>query len=296
MATALRLELKGQTLELNDWDNNGFIVSSLDLGMPPVRPVSDSLPGQDGTDDQTRNFDARTVQLSGAAVPTLAGASRSKALDKLTPYIIPGAGASLVYALDDDMAERQLDFAYITNWTNPVDHPVNMSQLAFQLVCPNPIAYDADIQEVDVPFATGSTAGFTFPFSFPLAFGAGGATEGSAFVTSEGTYYAWPILRIYGPCVDPAIYWFDPITDAPLGVQVVFSGLTIAEGDYVEVDTKAHTALVDGDPSSSVYQFVDFVNTQWGPLQPGTNLLRYLPGSASGGSMVAVRWQDTFLT
>lgn len=289
------LQLGGLTLDLNDLDATGFMIAEVDLGFAQPRVVADDIPGQDGSDDQTANFSTRTIQLTGVIGPTLAGASRSVNFDAFTPFIFPGARPTLVYSLDDDMAQRCLDLR-VNQWTNPINHPVNASAFSVQFVCPNPIPYDPNQQEVDVPFATGSTSGFTFPFTFPLTFGTTvDATEGSAFVTSNGTYLAWPLLRIFGPCTNPAVFWNDPITDLPIGVQVVFSGLTIAAGDYVEVDCRQRSALVDGDPEASVYQFVDFINSNFGPLQPGTNLLRATATTSAAGAVVQVLWHDTYL-
>lgn len=296
MTTALRLEYPGGSLDLDDTDNNGFAISDVDLGFPPVRPVSSPLPNQDGTFDQTKNFDARTVTLTGALVPTFDGTkSRSKVFDSLVPYLTPGIGATFVYCLDDDMTERRLDYQYPTQLGNPINHPKNATNFTVQLVCPNPIAYEQEINEVDIPFATLSSSGVGFPFTFPLTFPTGGFVGGDATVVSGGTYPTWPTLRIFGPCENPAIYWLDPTTDEPLDIQVVFQSLTVNDGDYVEVDTRAKTALLNGLPASSVYNFLDFNATTWGQLQPGTNLLRFTPDTASGACICQVRWHDSFL-
>lgn len=289
----LILKLGSLSLDLNDPDDTGFVISSVDLGNPTVRAVTDDLPGQDGSFDQTAYFSTRIVKLQGALVPTLAGASRAKVFDALAPYISPGARPILVYSTDADTAERCLDLR-VDQWTNPIDHPLNASALSVQWVG-QPIAYDAEINEVDVPFATGSTAGFSFPLTFPLTFPGGSFTGGNAFVITNGTYPTWPTLRIFGPCTDPAVYWLDPTLATDLGIQVVFSGLTIADGDYIEVDTQARTACLNGDSMASRYNFVDFANTSWSPLQPGQNLLRYAPASASTDSECQVLWRDSFL-
>lgn len=287
------LQLGSLSLDLNDPDTTGFAISSVDLGNPTVRAVTDDLPGQDGSFDQTAYFSTRIVKLQGAMVPTLAGASRAKVFDTLAPYISPGARPTLVYSTDADTPDRCLDLR-VDQWTNPIDHPVNASALSVQWVG-QPTAYDATFNEVDIPFGTGSPLGFTFPLTLPLTFPLGGFTGGSAFVISDGTYQAWPLLRIFGPCTDPAVYWLDPTSDAELGIQVVFSGITVDPGDYIEVDCRARTANLNGDPGASRYNFVDFSATLWGPLQPGQNELRFAPATASTGSICQVLWRDSFL-
>lgn len=293
-ATTLMLQLGGLTLDLNDPDATGFVIKTIDLGYATPRAVVTDLPGQDGTDDQTAFFSARTVQLTGALIPTLGGASRSSVMDTLAPFISPGARPTLIYALDDDVDERCLNMR-VSQWTNPIDHPTNASAFSVQWVCPNPIAYEQDINEVDIPFATGSTAGRVYPRTYPLTYPTGSFVGGDATVTNDGNYASWPILRIFGPCTNPAVFWLDPSSGDELGIQVAFTGLTVATGNYVEVDTLAKTALLNGDPGSNEYSFVDFANTTWGPLQPGDNLLRFAPATASAPSICEVLWRNSFL-
>lgn len=293
-ANTLLLSLGTLTLDLNNPDMTGFIISSVDLGAPAVRAVTTDLPGQDGADDQTAYFSTRSVQLTGALVPTVKGASRSAAFDSLAPFISPGARPTLTYSLDEDTALRTLDLR-VGQWTNPIDHPTNATGFSVQWVCPDPIAYGQSVNEVNVPFATGSNAGRTYPRIYPLSYPAGVGPSGETLVTTAGTYSSWPTLRIFGPCADPKVYWLDPVTTNNLGIQVAFTGLTIAGGDYVEVNTKARTAFLNGSPGSSRYSFIDFANTSWAPLAAGANLLRFAPYSASTGCVCEVLWNDSYL-
>jgi hypothetical protein len=278
----LRLSLGALTLDLGDTDGNGFIVTTVDLGFPAVRVVADDLPGQDGSDDQTANFSSRSVQLTGHVFPSALG-SRSKGLDALMPFLAPGARPTLTYAFDLDVDERNLDMR-VSQWSNPVISPEN-SAFSVQWVCPNPIAYTADYSEADIPPYAGSTEGRTYPLVYPRHYPTSGG--GGSVATTLGTYAAWPTVLFHGPCTDPALFWGT--------TAIVFSGITIALGDYLEVDARNRTALLNGDPGASRYNFLDFADTNWGPLQPGPNVLRYSPGSFSPPSLAEVRWNDSFL-
>jgi hypothetical protein len=293
-ASVLFLQLGELFLDLTDTDTNGFIIKTVDLGFPAPRVVANDMPGQDGSDDQTAFFSTRVVQLTGSIVPTAAGASRSLVFDSLAPFISPGARPTLTYAMDADVAERCLDLR-VSQWSNPIDHPENATAFSVQWVCPNPIAYEQTVNEVDIPFATGSSAGRSYPRTYPLTYPGSSFVGGDATVTDDGNYASWPTLRIFGPCTDPGVYWLDPVTSENLGIQVVFSGLTIASGDYVEVDTLNKTARLNGDPASNQYSLIDFANTSWGPLQPGGNLIRFAPVTASAPSICEVLWRNSFL-
>lgn len=294
-AEVLQLQLGALVLDLNDTDDTGFLIAEVDLGYATPRAVTTDLPGQDGQWDDTSYFSTRTVQLTGAVVPTAAGRSRTKAKDKLAPFLAPNARPTLLYALDTDVDIRTLGLR-VSQWSNPIDHPGNATQFSVQWVCPDPLSYGKSTNQVDVPLAAGSTLGFSFPFSFPLSFGGTGGPSGVTAILNEGTYGAWPVLRFVGPCTDPSLVWVDPTTGQPMGTQVVIAGgLVIPDGEYLEVDTKAKTALLNGDPSASRYNFVDFASTSWGPLLPGPNELRFSAASSSEEAVCSVLWRDTFL-
>ena len=292
-AALLKLELGGLVLDLNDFCRNGFVIQTVDLGYATVRAVTNDLPGQDGADDQSTYFSSRTVQLSGAIVPSKAG-SRTRAKDKLAPFLFPSARPTLVYALDCDVDARCLDMR-VGQWSNPIDHPGNSTQFSVQWVCPNPISYGVSLNEVDLPLLAGSTEGFSFPHSFPLSFGESDGPSGAGAILNVGTYPSWPLLRIYGPCTDPSVIWVDPISGESLGIQVVFNGLVIADGDYVEVDPTGPTAYLNGDPMANQYNYIDFAATTWGQLAVGPNALRFTASGASVDCVCKVLWRNSYL-
>lgn len=293
-AYVLKLALGTRVLDLMDFDNNGFIISEVDLGGPIPRKVVADIPGQDGQQDDTAYFSGRTIQLNGAIVPTVNGLSRTRAKDKLAPFLWPGVEPTLLYAMDFDVDVRCFGLK-VGNLSNPIDHPVNASAFSVQWTCPDPISYGVPTNEVDLTVVAGSSVGFSFPISFPLAFGTSmGPSSGSA-VLIGGTYPTWPVLRFFGPITAPSLVFFDGAGN-PTGTQVMFTnGLTIAAGDYLEVDTKNKTAVINGDPMASRYNFLDFANTVWGQLFPGPNVLRYSASGGSPSSTCAVLWRDAFL-
>jgi hypothetical protein len=110
----------------------------------------------------------------------------------------------------------------------------------------------------------------------------------SGTATSNGTYRAWPVLDIYGPCTNPSVTWTTPAAGA-----VVFTGLTIASGHYVRVDTQAQTCLLDNDPTQPVYQYIDFHSTRWAGLEPGATVLAFTASGTSSPARVVITWADS---
>jgi hypothetical protein len=292
-AYVLKLRLGELELDLNDVDSTGFIIDTVDLGYPTVKAVTTDLAEQDGVDDQTAYFGQRTIQLTGAIVPTCGG-SRTKMKDKLAPFLAASGRPTLVYALDTDVDVRCFDLR-VSQWSNPIDHPVNAVGFSVQWAAA-PIAYGDFLNQVELPLSAEQSVGFSFPLSFPFSFGGSGGPSGAVTILNVGTFPSWPLLRIFGPCTDPSVLWVDPTTGESVGPKIVFTGgLVIAEGDYLEVDTQARTARINGDPGANRYNFVDFAATSWGQLAVGPNTLRFTADAASSESSCSVLWRESYL-
>lgn len=291
MSKTLQLVMGSSTIDFSDWADHGLIIGSVDLGFPAPREVVTNLPGRDGDFDETAFFGTRVVTLTGSAGPGADG-SRAQGLALLAPFLAPGARPQLVFALSDDVAERVLNLRP-SDFTAPVADGTAVAFTA-SWKCPDPIAYGLVTNETDIPPSTGATGGRTYSRTFPQVYPASFGGAGQATVITNGNYATWPVLRIYGPCVDPAVYWLDAGANR-IGTQVVFAGLTIVTGDYIEVNTRAQTVTLNGSPGANRYSFLDFANTQFGPLRAGSNLLQFAASSASAPAEVAVLFPDAYL-
>lgn len=263
--STLRLETIGaggtvtNTLDLMN-AANGYRVSSLDVGFPTVRDVVSPLPTRDGDYDSTRLYGPRSVTVAGSFIPSPAG-SRQTALAALAWWCQPRLRPRVVYAVDADCAPLWL---YVRG--SQLGAPIsNRSVTAFTAawVAPDPVARALTPQNATInPGASGT-------------------------VTNNGTYRAWPVLDIYGPCSNPVVTWITPAAGS-----VVFAGLTIASGHYVRVDTAAQTALSDATGASQ-YSLIDFHATRWAGLEPGATTLSFAAASSSSPARVVVTWADS---
>lgn len=292
MTRALRLELGPQTLDFADFPTHGVIVSTVDLGYPAVREVLTDLPTQDGSFDQTAYIGPRVVTITGNLGPGSAG-TLSSGRSALAPFLAPSARPQLVVALDDESPEitftgRGADFTSIVASGSTANFTASWT-------CADPVGYGQATNEIDIRPATAGSSGRTYPRTYPLTYPITFGGGGTAYITTQGNYQAWPVLRIDGPVKNPTVTWLDPVTRTPTGTQVVLAGLKVASGDYLEIDTKAKTVLLNGDPGSSRYSFLDFEATTWGPLTAGTNLLRFTSPSAPPPALARVFWSDCYL-
>lgn len=267
-------------LDLMD-EHNGFRVASLDVAFPTVRAVTAALPTRDGDYDTTRLMGPRTVTVTGSLVASTAG-TRSAALAALAAWAVPGLRPRIVYSLD---GEPPLTLGLRGSQLSAPASNIGVSAFSVSWEAPNPIASGLVDHQTDISPqlpVTGRVYNLTFNRVYPHT-----AASGIGTCFNAGTYPAWPVLDFYGPCTDPAVYWV-----TPPGGAVVFSGLTVAAGDFVAVDTYAQTALLNGQAGANRFYLLDFAKTVWAPLQPGTTTLQYRPSSFQGGSYLVVNWND----
>ena len=288
------------TLRLEATDVNGNVTSSLDLmdaagsyrvesfelAWPAVREVVASLPTRDGDFDTTRLYGSRVVTVVGSIVTT-AAQSRQSALGALGYWLQPAMRPRLVYAVDAANPPLKIGLRgsqLASPYTNP-----GISAFTASWVAPDPAAYSLTVHQAFISPAS-AQSGRTYPRTYPMTYPAGSGATGVATVTNAGTYRTWPIFRVFGPCADVSITYLPPAVGA-----FVTSGLTVAAGDYVTVDTRAATVYYNGDPGASRYSNVDFSRTTWAPLAPGTTQIRFAPTSFSSPCQLEIDWSDAYL-
>ena len=268
---------------------NGYRISSLELAWPAVREVKADLPTRDGSFDTTALFGERTVTVIGSLITSSSG-SRQAALQNLAWWVQPSLRPRLVFAVDADRPQMAIGLRGAQLGAPYTDRSV--SAFTASWVAPDPAAYAlTGKQIVIVPGLT--TTGRTYPRTYPVTYaGTGGSGLGQA--NNAGTYQTWPTFTVFGPCVNPNIYYLAPATG-----QVVFNAqvaLNVAAGDYVVIDTRAATVLYNGLAGASRYSNLDYAHTVWAPFAPGTTQLRFAPTSLSAPCQFQVNWSDAYLT
>ena len=76
--------------------------------------------------------------------------------------------------------------------------------------------------------------------------------------------------------------------------QLAFN-ITLSAGQYLEVDTRERTVLLNGNPNQPRYSTLDFSVSEWFTLAPGTNFVKYFPDSFSGNARAVMLYRCTFL-
>lgn len=302
--TARRL-VDGERVLVLDPDA-GYRVSQLDVGFPAARVVTQGRPGRDGEDDTTALHGASAVSMSVMLVP---GAKTILALrDALRSFCHPGARPYL--ELDEDGTQRRIRLR-ADQQTAPIVSPTHQEmQLSWR--APDGVAESAAEQIGTAEGTTaavigrfydrtypmgyaqtqtqaGGTYGTTYPETYPSDEGVQSVPVGSVTVINDGNVPVLPLLRLYGPATDPRV------ENQLTGERLLFTGLTIAAGDWLEIDCRTSTIRLNGLEEQSRYARLDFVASSFLRLLPGANTIRYYPVTFDVGARLEVRYRSAWL-
>jgi hypothetical protein len=271
--------------ELELTTSTGYNVQKVDLGFPAVRDDVDDRVQANGTDDRTAYHGARAVSLDVTLVPELGQDSTPHTLlDALTAYCRPGLRPYLYVPIDDG-TERRIRLR-ADQRSAPFVRPGSLEvQVAWR--APDGVL-EGDLVEHTLPATADVEAGAGFDWEFDLAFPAM-SPAGAGIVTNEGNTSADAVFRLYGPCENPRL------ENQTIDERIVFDGLTVAAGSYVEIDVRTGAVTLNGVPEASRFGLVDFSVSTFFHLEPGENLLRYYPETFSGAALAVVLFRPTWL-
>lgn len=166
----------------------------------------------------------------------------------------------------------------------PTDRMFSLGYGTFsvRLEATDPYIYSEAQYSVPVGVAANDVVGLQFPLQFPLNFGAG--SSGAAQVMNRGTAPAPWSAMITGPTPSPQI------THVESGQFIRLQNFTVQEGDFLVIDSKLRTILLNGTGSRRGY--LDPAS-DWFALQPGNNTIRFSSGGATVGEL-SLTWRDTY--
>jgi hypothetical protein len=279
----MRLELGTQTLDLTP--ANGFNVRDFNLGFPVVRSVMDDRPNIDGTDDRTRFFGARVVSLDVDLV-----GNKWSLLDQLAPFLVPSARPYLVF---DDASQPRRVRLRSSEETAIITAPTNQQRVLLQWVAPDGVAETVNEAQQIVFAATLASPGFSFDLTFDLTYPPS-TPAGRTDVFTVGNARCYPVMQLWGPCVFPRIDNAQDVGTNGVPKQLAFD-ITLTGAQYLEVDIRERTVLLNGNVNAPRYNTLDFAVSDWFSLQPGNNFVSYFPDSFSGASRAVMLYRCTFL-
>jgi hypothetical protein len=281
----------------------GWAVTSLDLGSPEVREVTNPIPDASGVDDRTRWFGSRVVTAEIVAWP-----GGTMALDDIArqfaAYIIPSRPVTLhmYLASDDTGPDRELErlvFMRGARYGSPMTHPSSRA-IHLSWVAADPRVYSG--VEYVAMARTGASVqpGRRYPLVFPRHYPPGGSFPESGEIRPRGEIPVSPLLRIYGPIAAPRVTFgiTNPLDGSLQVARVPFlNTFRVDGGSYVEVDTKAKTAYVNGDTARPAMRFLAWPELVWPvlPPEPTFTVMSITGQSTSEFTYVTAVWRNAYL-
>ena len=263
--------------------DGAFKTATIDLGHAEPREVSHSRAGIDGEDDDTQFHDGRVVSFEGAAWTPATNAV--DVVDRLSAYTRPGLRPWLVYR-PAGKGERRVKLR-ATSLSRPMaGREPGIIRVAAQWRAPDGVSESTE-EHVEAANPAEDVDGRAYPLLFDRSYPAS-TGPGRIDIVHTGSTVAYPVLRIFGPCTDPLV------ENETSGRQLAFE-ITIANGDYLEVDTRQRTIRLNGLTASSRYDALDFPASQWWGLLPGSNRVRFAPAAFSAPSLLEVRYRAAWL-
>jgi hypothetical protein len=287
--TAVRLEDGASVLDLRA---GGYRVARLDIGLPTVRAVTVPRPDQDGEDDTTTHHGAAAVsmdvRLLAGRDSGLVGIAPSPSLidlrDALRAFCHPSARPYLV--VEDEGRQRRIRLR-ADQLAGPITNPRHQ-QIQVSWRAPDGVMESLAEQIGTSDAVTAGEGGRTYPVTYPVSY-TESSPVGAVTVTNNGTVSVRPVLRLYGPATDPRV------ENQSTGERLIFTGLTLLAGDWLEIDCREKTARLNGLVSQSRLSRLDFANSTYLRLLPGMNTVRYYPVSFGDGARLEVRFRSAWL-
>jgi len=300
MADCIRrawLTLGDRTLPLED-DTAGYVCTELDLGYPEVREVVNNRPDQDGVDDRTRLAGSRAITAD------IRASGGTMTVDEIGaafgPYMIPNARPQLHYVLERPGAPERFATVRAVDYSWAISGK-RLREIHLAWVAAYPYVSGAKLNTVVAMAGASVTPGRVYPLTFNRIYPPGGGAPSTGEIRSDGDVVVRPLLRIYGPATNPVVT-LQPTTGAdPSGppARIVFvAGFIIGSGEWIDVDTNAKTAFLNGDPTQSVMAQVDWGGSVWPvlPTLPYYTWLSMTGDSTSATTQVQAIWYDGYLS
>jgi len=266
----------------------GLALQTLDLGAPAIREVAYERVDQDGEDDETSLFGARIVSAN-VTLYSEGDLTPAATLDRLLSFCSPRLRPRLTFRLIGQ-DERQVTLRALP-FGAPLGLPGYSTIIAqVQWKAPDGRILSTALNTARLgPAGVGVETGRSYDLVPDRAYP--GFTGGGQSVTVGGNIPTNPVIRIYGPCTNPKI------ENATVGRTLEFTGLTVASGDYLELDVTARTVRINGSAAvgDNRYGNLNFAVSQWWSLVPGFNNVRYYPATASAPSAAQITWQNGWL-
>lgn len=252
------------------------------LDSADVRESADDLVEMDGGIHGSFYYGRRPIVLNGQLAPPVSTIDRNTKASKLRRASNALRQDAILKWTPDGGVEqfcrvrRQAPLRITGGWVKNFQLP---------LVSADHRVYSTALTTVSVDASGTESSGRAYPKDYPVDYGLSPGA-GEITIDQQGDSDSPAVIRVYGPGVNPQI------TNTTLG-QTISLLYTMSDGEYLSIDTANRTILLNG--ATNRYSALDFDNTEWWFLIPGTNLLTLRYFSYSAGAKMEVDYRDAWI-
>ena len=258
-----------------------WLVAATGVGMGPVRRLLDRGPYQSGATDIGYRYDSRMINLVVAiTASSLADADTQR--DTLARVCSPASTRLALRCTRDDGGVRQINVQVVGMMDTPVQKPDLLGayqRVLVQMQAADPAWYDPTNLALTLDAISNSTRGYPVTVAVPVVQTPGSAIDGTDTVSYSGTVAEYPIVYLIGPLTNPVL------TNVTLGLELDFTGITIASGKTYTVDLRyGYKTVTDGDGGNAIGELTEDSDLADWRLEPGDNDINLVASGATGAS------------
>jgi hypothetical protein len=172
---------------------------------------------------------------------------------------------------------RQAPVRITGNWLKKFQIP---------LVAADPRIYSTALTNSSVLASPAAENGRSYDKAFNMSYGLP-TPSGILNVTNNGDGESPPIIRIYGPGINPSI------TNNTTGQSLNLTFTLSTAEEYLELDLFARTIKLNG--SSNRYSALNFSTSEWWYLEPDQNEIRLGWASFTAGAKMEIFYRDAWV-
>ena len=234
-------------------------------GSPGLRETRENKAAMHGQNDYGQYLAERLIQMHGEILATSVTLRNTARLNLENAFLADGGYRWLKYQVLGEVTKqvycKVLEITFPEKFYKSSPY---IREFAINLIAVDPRIYSQTETTSTIQIPT-SIGGFGFPLTFPLSFGTT-RIGGSANCVNSGNFESLPIVRIFGPLVNPKIQ-NNSVLDTVSGKYIKVN-TTIVSGDYIEIDFNEHTIMLNG--TASRYLYLDSLS-EWWILKSGNN-------------------------
>lgn len=266
-----------------------------DLGMPDLHRLEERGPMQHGSTDRGYRLDPRyPTYIFG-----ITAMSRAQLWDRRTEMqriFRPSRLITMKHVKDNDEV-RYLDCVVSGGLKMPAQdrHAGIFQKIAVVLKADDPTFYDPSGESLSIALGGGGGS-WAFPWEIPWTVGASSIDQ-SVNLQYEGDFGTFPsIIRITGPITDAII------TNMSTGEKLDFDGVTIAGGDYYDIDLRYGLKTIVDSAGNDVFSDLsqDSDHATWhiaadDEVTGGINVIRVQGSAITEATKVEINYYKHFI-